>query len=140
MKKKAMPKPFKANTKPAKTEKKSSEDIPDSFLFLAAKEVKVRELMNELKTAFDYEIEVWDDAGILEIIVEEKASIDVEEFSINPRDELLVEVAGKAGAKSAFCFAAPTEIFGDTKKVLLHLKEAIGGAVVGDTADLKPEL
>jgi len=120
--------------------KKPVNDVPESFLFLAAKEVKVRDLMDTIMTKYEYEIEIWDDAGILEIIVGEKASIDVEEFSINPRDELLVEVAKKAGAKSAFCFAAPVEVFADTKNILLLLKDTIGGSVVGDTADLKPEL
>lgn len=108
------------------------------WLYFCPEEIDVRALYDVLKDT--YEAEIWDEAGVLEIILGEKSSLDIEHANIHPKDEITQQFANEQGAKSVFLATFSPEEYDVVSHIMKQLLEKFGGLFCGDTEDFMPQL
>ena len=120
-----------------KQKEMKKQEIGD-WLYFCPEEISVRALHETL--ASSYETEIWEDAGVLEIVLGEKSSFDIESAKIHPKDEVTATFAKEQGAKSVFL---ATFVPGDSKEadaIMRQILNAHGGIFCGDTEDFMPQV
>ena len=76
---------MKRQSKPEKIKKEKS-TAPGEWLYFAPANVTVRSIYEVLTD--DYEVEIWEDAGVLEIGLNDGATLDIEWTKIPAKDEI----------------------------------------------------
>lgn len=107
------------------------------WLFFTGKEVTVRQIANVLG---DCEMEIWDDAGVLEIPLGDKASMDFEAVSLHPKDEVTRAFAAEHGTEQVFLVTFPPEYYERAEALMKRILSEFPGLFCGDTEDLQPRL
>lgn len=108
------------------------------WLYFCPSEIGVRELYDIV--AADYETEIWEDAGVLEVVLGEKSSFDVEHAQIHPKDEITGQFAKEQGAKSVFLATFAPEDYETAEKIMKQILGRLGGIFCGDTEDFLPQV
>ena len=77
--------------------KKASEviKVPGDWLYMTPQEIGVRQIYEAFGEQDGYELEIWEDAGVLEIGMSDGASVDIETAQIHPKDELTASFAAE---------------------------------------------
>lgn len=122
----------KKQTKQNKTERVT---VPGEWLYVAPEGMDVRRIADVLTTQ---EIELWEDAGVLEITVSEKQSVDIEHVRIHPKDELTRAFVESHGCSEVFLVTFPSEIYEQTVSLMHQILAECGGLFCGDTEDFSP--
>lgn len=117
----------------AKTKKSA---IPGEWLYLGKEGCTVRRIADTLDK--DYELEIWEDAGVLEIILTQEVSMDVEHVRIHPKDEITRTFVEKEGYEEVFLVTFASEEYEKAKCVMHKVMEKCGGMFCGDTEDFSP--
>lgn len=112
-------------------------DLPPGWIVMSRKAITVVDIRNIIG---DENIEVWDEAGVLEIPIGEKSSVDIEAFDTDPRDEYSCEYVKKNGIKSLFYASFRAEDYDAAEVVLKKIAAGIDGFVCGDTENFTPVL
>ncbi len=107
------------------------------WLFFTGKEVTVRQIADVLG---DCEMEIWDDAGVLEIPLGDKASMDFEAVSLHPKDEVTRAFAAEHGTEQVFLVTFPPEYYERAEALMKRILSEFPGLFCGDTEDLQPRL
>lgn len=107
------------------------------WLFFTGKEVTVRQIADVLG---DCEMEIWDDAGVLEIPLGDKASMDFEAVSLHPKDEVTRAFAAEHGTEQVFLVTFPPEYYERAEALMKRILSESPGLFCGDTEDLQPRL
>lgn len=110
--------------------------IPGEWLYLGKEGCTVRRIANAIEK--DYELEIWEDAGVLEIILAEEVSVDVEHVKIHPKDEMTRTFVEKEGFEEVFLVTFAPEQYEKAEPVMRQIMDACGGMFCGDTEDFKP--
>lgn len=110
--------------------------VPGEWLYLAKAKVSVREIADALPET--YEIEIWEEAGVLEIMIREGVSVDIEHVKIHPKDELTCRFVGEMGYEEVFLVTFAPEEYDCVKKLMQQIMSACGGMFCGDTEDFSP--
>lgn len=118
-------------------EKKSSSTAPQGWYYMSQQEITVSELAKALDES-RYDIEVWVDAEVLEIGVEEKVSVDVEDCELDLGDEYSNDFLAQNEVKSLFYVSFPATAGDVCKPVLKEIVVALGGMFCKDTEDFTP--
>ena len=84
--------------------KKASEviKVPGDWLYMTPQEIGVRQIYEAFGEQDGYELEIWEDAGVLEIGMSEGASVDIETAQIHPKDEVTASFAAEHQVKTVF--------------------------------------
>lgn len=120
----------------AQTQKKRP-DFPIHWYYMATSDITVE----DLKAAIDedgYDIEIWNEAGVLEVGMEEKASMDFEACELDLRDEYSNQFLKEHGVKVLFFVTLPSVAFEKCEKVMRKIISANGGFFCADTDDFTP--
>ena len=82
--------------------KKASEviKVPGDWLYMTPQEIGVRQIYEAFGEQDGYELEIWEDAGVLEIGMSDGASVDIETAQIHPKDELTASFAAEHQVKT----------------------------------------
>ena len=83
-------------------------------------------------------MEIWEDAGVLEIGMSDGASVDIETAQIHPKDELTASFAAEHLVKTVFLVTFKPETYEEAKKVMRRIMDKTGGFFCGDTEDFTP--
>lgn len=83
-------------------------------------------------------MEIWEDAGVLEIGMSDGASVDIETAQIHPKDELTASFAAEHQVKTVFLVTFKPETYEEAKKVMRRIMDKTGGFFCGDTEDFTP--
>ena len=77
--------------------KKASEviKVPGDWLYMTPQEIGVRQIYEVFGEQDGYELEIWEDAGVLEIGMSDGASVDIETAQIHPKDEVTASFAAE---------------------------------------------
>lgn len=113
--------------------------FPKQWYYMATSEIAVSDIAACLD-AQRYDIEVWHEAGVLEIGVAEKASIDMEACDLDLRDEYSNAFLQEKGAKALFFVTLPSVAFSQCEEVMTQITTMLGGSFCADTEDFKPEI
>ena len=136
-------KPQTKNTKVKKTEikkpeKKIQKQITGEWLYFCPLEVTVKtvcEIFNDTDN-----VELWEEAGVLEISLGEKGSFDVETTQIHPKDEVTLQFAEELDAKSVFLVTFAPEDYESAVEIMKQILDKFGGIFCGDTEDFMPQV
>ena len=107
-------------------------------LYFCPEEITVRGLYEIFSEQDD--VEIWEDAGVLEIPMGEKSSVDVETAQIHPKDEITQKFATEQGAKSVFLITFVPEDYEKAEAIMKQMIERFGGLFCGDTEDFMPQV
>lgn len=136
---------MKQQSKPEKI-KKEKRTAPGEWLYFAPANVTVRSIYDVLtdengESGTDsYEVEIWEDAGVLEVGLNDGASLDIEQAKIPPKDEITAAFAKEHGCENVFLVTLKPEEFETAKKAMNKIAASLGGLFCGDTEDFTPVL
>ncbi|MGN0426706.1 MAG: hypothetical protein ACI4F0_02800 [Agathobacter sp.] len=126
-----------------KSEKKKTaqnvNNLPWGWFLMGRKEYTVL----DLKAALDekkYDIEIWNEAGILEIGIDEKNSMDIEEGETDFGDEYSNAFVAEHEIKSVFYLSFCPEIYEECKKIMQRFVECLDCVICADTEDFMPQI
>ena len=141
-------KPQTKNSKMKKTEmKKPEKKIPEKkiqnqitgeWLYFCPQEVTVKIICEIFNDADD--VELWEEAGVLEISLGEKGSFDVETTQIHPKDEVTLQFAEEWDTKSVFLVTFAPEDYESAVEIMKQILDKFGGIFCGDTEDFMPQV
>jgi hypothetical protein len=121
-----------------KKSEKSLADVTGNWLYFTGETVDIRQICQALEA--EYEVEIWEEAGVLEITLGEKSSFDLETAQIQPKDEITQSFAAANGCGKVFLVTFPPEDYEAAKKIMKKLLAACKGVFCGDTEDFMPVL
>ncbi len=108
------------------------------WLYFCPKKITVRDLQEALNA--DKNVEIWEDAGILEVMLGEKSSLDVETAQIHPKDEITQKFAEEQGAECVFLITFMPEDYEKAETIMKQILSSFGGVFCGDTEDFMPQM
>lgn len=108
------------------------------WLYFCPKEIDVRDFYAAVCDR--YETEIWEEAGVLEIMLGEKASFDVEHAKISPKDEITAAFAKEQNAECVFLISFAPDWYAEAQKLMKQILEEFGGIFCGDTQDFLPQV
>lgn len=111
-------------------------EIPGEWLYVTTADIDVRRIADALPTELD--IQLWEEAGVLEINVGEKQSIDMEQVKIHPTDELTRSFVETHGCSEVFLVSFAPEIYEQARGIMQRILTECGGLFCGDTEDFAP--
>ena len=113
-------------------------DVPGEWLYFAPEAVDVRQIADVLDGTC--ELEIWQEAGVLEIMYGGEASMDMEEGKIQPRDQVTAVFAEEHGCNRVYLVTFSAEEYEKVLPVMRHILQECGGIFCGDTEDFMPLL
>lgn len=105
-------------------------DLPKYWYYLSEKELTVEDLHAALASE-TYDLQIWKEAGVLEVGVAEKASVDIEAWELDPEDEFDPGLPGGAVPKSIFGMTIVPEEPA-CKEAMQKIIKALGGMIISD--------
>lgn len=130
------PKKAAAPVNKAAQEKKA--DVPGEWLYFAPQTVGVRQIADALEETC--EMEIWQEAGVLEIMYSGESSMDMEEGTIHPKDQVTAAFAEKHGCDRVYLVTFSAEEYEKALSVMRRILQECGGIFCGDTEDFMPLL
>lgn len=110
--------------------------ITGDWLYFCPKEITVRDIYEVFADVV--ETEIWEEAGVLELSLGEKSTLDIETAQIHPKDEITQSFAKEQGAKSVFLATFMPEDYSLAEPMMQQMLEKFGGIFCGDTEDFTP--
>lgn len=83
---------------------------------MTPQEIGVRQIYEAFGEQDGYELEIWEDAGVLEIGMSDGASVDIETAQIHPKDELTASFAAEHQVKTVFLVTFKPETYEEAKR------------------------
>ena len=108
------------------------------WLYFCPEEITVRGLYEIFAERED--VEIWEDAGVLEIPVDEESSLDIETAQIHPKDEITKQFADEQGAKTVFLVTFMPEDYDKAELIMKQILGKFGGLFCGDTENFMPQM
>ena len=109
-------------------EKKKKADVPGEWLYFA-------DVLDGT-----CELEIWQEAGVLEIMYGGESSMDMEEGTIHPKDQVTAAFAEEHDCDRVYLVTFSAEEYEKVLPVMRHILQECGGIFCGDTEDFKPIL
>lgn len=122
--------------KKQKVQKPEKTAVPGEWLYLAKEGVTIRRI--ERAIGESYEMELWEEAGVLEVAFAEASSMDFEHVKIHPKDELTRAYVAKEGCAEVFLVTFAPEEYERAREIMNQIMTACGGMFCGDTEDFMP--
>ena len=113
-------------------------DVPGEWLYFAPEAVGVRQIADVLDGTC--ELEIWQEAGVLEIMYGGESSMDMEEGTIHPKDQVTAAFAEKHGCDRVYLVTFSAEEYEKALSVMRRILQECGGIFCGDTEDFMPLL
>lgn len=110
--------------------------VPGEWLYLAPQGVDAARLAEVLLG--QYEIELWEEAGVTEVVLGEKNSMDIEHIKLSPKDEVTRKYASDNGCTEVFLVTFAAEAYERVLPVMKRVLTQCGGLFCGDTEDFTP--
>ena len=128
----------KSKLKKIKEKKPTAAKLPSQWLFVAKEEVTARDVKVSREDYEGVELEIWDAAGIVEVVLSDGKSIDFEQTEVDLHDEYSNEFLAKQQAKALFYVTIHPDSAELVKPVMKHVLAKIPGVFCGDTDDFSP--
>lgn len=111
-------------------------DIPGEWLYLAPEGVTAAQIAGSL--GCEYDIELWEEAGVVEITFGDRKSVDLEHVTVQPKDELTRNYVAENGCKEVFLVTFDASEFASVKSIMQQILAQCRGLFCGDTEDFEP--
>lgn len=110
------------------------------WLYLGKKGVTLRKISEAFSAEEGYETEIWEEAGVLEVLLPSGGSVDFEESQVREKDELLVSLLQKEGLEEVFLVTLGKDNFEEAKVVMQKVISHSEGIFCVDNEELEPVL
>lgn len=120
------------------SKEKTGKQMVGDWLYFAPQELAVRDLYELFADRED--VEIWEEAGVLEIPMGEDSSLDIETAQIHPKDEITLQFAKEQEAKCVFLATFLPEDYENAERIMRQILGKFGGLFCGDTEDFSPQL
>lgn len=100
-------------------EKKKKADVPGEWLYFAPEAVDVRQIADVLDGTC--ELEIWQEAGVLEIMYGGESSMDMEEGTIHPKDQVTAAFAEEHDCDRVYLVTFSAEEYEKVLPVMRHI-------------------
>lgn len=117
--------------------KKEIPAVPAEWLYLSEQKITVRDIADAFADS-NVLVELWEEAGVAEVVLDEKNSMDVEWTEPDLGDEESNAFLEEKQAKSLFFVTVPPESFELARACMVKIIEKNGGLFCGDTEDFTP--
>ena len=111
-------------------------NVPAEWLYLSPSEVSVRDLSDSFENP--EQIEIWEDAKVEEVILSEKASMDMEWYECDLGDEESNAFLEKHQIRTMYVVTIPPQEFEAARTCMQKITARNGGFFCGDTDDFTP--
>ena len=128
----------KSKLKKIKEKKPAVVKVPSQWLFVAKEEVTARDVKVSLEDYEGVELEIWEAAGIVEVVLSDGKSIDFEQTEVDLGDEYSNEFLAKQQAKALFYVTIHPDSAELAQAAMKHVLSKIPGVFCGDTDDFEP--
>ena len=128
----------KSKLKKIREKNHGAADVPKEWFYMQQKEITVREIADALQEEADLELEIWEAAGVLEVVIPEERSMDFEWTRAEFRDEYSKNWLKEQGVKTMFFVTIDAEHYIHAKHIMQTITGKIGGFFCGDTEDFQP--
>lgn len=128
----------KSKLKKIKEKTTQKENLPSLWLFLAKEEVSARTLKESLEDKADVELEIWEGAGIVEVILSDGKSVDFEQREVDLGDDYSNAFLEQQQTKALFYVTIHPDSGSLATAVMEHVLKKIPGLFCGDTDDFTP--
>lgn len=125
----------KASEKPVSSVKPVP-SVPAEWLYMTDREIGIREIASSFKS--EEMTEIWEEAGVAEVILGEKASMDMELTENDLGDEESNRFLQENQVKTLFLVTVPPLEFEKARECMKKITAANGGFFCGDTDDFTP--
>ena len=112
-------------------------DVPSNWFYMSENEIGVADIKTQLDK-IELETEIWEEAGVLEIILEEAGSMDMEAIEDDFEDEYSRAFLEEHQVKGLFYVTIKPEVYDKAKEVMEVICGKLGGFFCGDTEDFTP--
>ncbi len=126
------------SSKGKETKPKVQSQVTGNWLYFCPMEKNIRSIYELLKEK--NQVEIWEEAGVMEVLLGEKSSLDIETVEIPPKDEVTQAFAKEQEAKTVFLLTFAPEDYELAEKVMKQILEQFGGIFCGDTEDFTPKI
>ena len=109
--------------------------LTGDWLYFCPQEITIRKLYE----VFTDKAELWEDAGVIEISMNETGLFDIESTEIHPKDEIILQFADEQGAKCVFLATFAPDEYENAQVVMQQILEKFGGVFCADTEDFQPQ-
>lgn len=123
-----------------KLQKPRQSQQPREWLYLGRKETTLKQISEEVLQEEGYETEIWEEAGVLEILLPSGESVDIETSEVRENDEMLSALLQKEGLEGVFLVTLGKENFEEAKAVMQKILSNKGGIFCVDNEVLEPIL
>lgn len=114
------------------------DEMTGDWLYFTGSGITVRQIAQALGP--DCETEIWEEAGVLEVMLGDGASMDFEASEIRPKDEAARAFADAHGCRQVFLVTFPPEEYEKARVRMQQIQRALSGVFCGDTEDMTPVL
>lgn len=108
------------------------------WIYFCPKEITVRDLYHIFEEQYD--VEIWEDAEMLKILIGEKSSFDVESAEIHPKDTVTKAFVDERGIKTVFLVTFMPKDYEEAEVLMKQVLAKYAGVFCGDTEDFMPQL
>jgi len=113
-------------------------NVITDWMYMTSSEITVLNIKEILKD--EYAVDVWNEAGVLEIELE-GGSMDFEQSSrLSFKDETADDYVKKNSIKSLFFVSFKSDIENNAREIMKKLATELGGEFLADTDDLMPKI
>lgn len=120
-----------------KKEAAKKPDVPSNWFYMSENEIGVADIKTQLDK-IELETEIWEEAGVLEIILGEAGSMDMEAIEDDFEDEYSRAFLEEHQVKGLFYVTIKPEVYDKAKEVMEAICGKLGGFFCGDTEDFTP--
>lgn len=108
------------------------------WFYMADKKVDVEDVKAALADMPELEVQLWKEAGVIEVEVPEHRSMDIEAIPMDLHDEYSNVFLKENGVESLFQVTIDTENAVFMQQIMHHITDKLGGMFCGDTPDFSP--
>lgn len=122
----------------AKNKKKIIKSVaPQGWYYMNQLEMSVEDLAKGFDST-EFDVEVWPEAGVIEVGVEEKLSIDIEQCELDMGDEYSNEFIANNGINSVFYISYKSSEKDKCMPILQDILHKLDGMLCADSEDFSP--
>lgn len=111
-------------------------NLPDNWFYMAQDVAmgKLKEVLQNL----GYSVQYWEEAGVIEVELGEKTSIDIEMIDTDLGDDYSNAFVAEHAVTSVYYISFRKEDYEICMDVLKKVRNTAGGLICGDTEDFLP--
>lgn len=113
-------------------------DITGDWFFMSPDDIKIKDIYDKIKAFTSHSVEIWEDAGVMEIELSEKESIDFECMKPMFKDDAGDSFLKENNIKSLFMVTFNPEYYDKVLEIFKSIVLNDTGFFCADTFDFQP--